>query len=107
MKAAVCECCGRPTPSAYEEAADAAGLTNKERALFDVLSRAGGKVVRHSVILDYIWGHDPNGGPCGARNVLTIHAAHANAKLEGFGYRIVNVHSVGFRLSTTTAERGA
>jgi DNA-binding response OmpR family regulator len=107
MIADTCPCCGRLLPGAYEVAADAAKLSSKQRALFDVLAKASGRVVRHDFIHEYLWGDDPNGGPENAKNVLAVMVSNSNVKLMAVDYRIVNVWGVGYQLEPIAAEAAA
>jgi DNA-binding response OmpR family regulator len=107
VSADTCPCCGQTLPSAYDVAAEAARLSHKQRALFNILAARNGRTVRHDFIHEVLWGDDPNGGPNDARNVLAVMVNHANSRLSAVGYRIRNVWGVGYRLEAISADEVA
>lgn len=104
MSPKVCECCGRPLPSAYSEAALSAGLTAQERDLFLAIADSPSDIVTYQSIIDSLWGNDGDGGPLGADRVVFTVACRTNRKMARFGYRLANVRCVGYRLTTIAAE---
>ena len=107
MSAALCPCCHRPLVSAFEQIADDAKLSMKERELFLAVSNGFGASVLRDVVINAMYGLDPNGGPDDPRAVIAVHMAKANAKIAPFGYRIFSRKTVGYRLATIIPTQAA
>lgn len=94
----VCECCGQPIVKADEAVITQAKLSPSERAFFRAVARGKGREVSLSAIHDAIWGANPNGGPDAADGIMRRHASIVRSKVAPFGFGIVAVYGIGYRL---------
>ena len=54
-----------------------------------------GHLVSSGEILDYVYGHDPDGGPDTGSKVLDVHCYNLREKLKPIGIGIVTTHGQG------------
>ncbi|KKB80809.1 hypothetical protein VW35_00950 [Devosia soli] len=107
MSVNVCPCCHRPLISAFEQVADEASLSMKERELFLTVANGFGGSVLREVVVNALYGLDPNGGPDDPRAVIAVIMTKTNAKIAPFGYRIFSRKTVGYRLATIIPTEAA
>lgn len=103
----VCECCGRPLPNVYLEAVAGAGLTAQERELFLAVADGAAEIVTYQSIIDRLWGDEVDGGPLGVERVVFTVVCRLNRKMAKRGYRLSNVRSIGYRLTSLNVEVSA
>lgn len=98
MSVSLCPCCKQPLPDAFADLEDKARLTRQERALFRVVANANGRNVAAASIIETLYGHDADGGPLTANQVIRALIMRANRKMAPLNYRILNTWGVGYRL---------
>jgi hypothetical protein len=81
-KAAVCPQCGHPV--APDEIKGI--LKGKQKAVYEVIARAGGLGISTQEIMDIVYAGHPDGGP--TWNTLSATARIINKKIECFGLMI-------------------
>lgn len=79
-----CPACGYPLP----EAVWLNGLSGQKRRLGEIILRAGQRGIHFDILIDMLYGDDPEGGPLHARAVLKTVICRLNKQLVHFGVRI-------------------
>lgn len=101
-------CCGRPgegvPPFFVDEDScsvlvngQAIGLTPFYTKFATVLASKYPYTATRTFIIDSLYGDDPNGGPDGADNLVSIYASYVRRKLQGTSLRIETVWGVGYK----------
>jgi hypothetical protein len=83
VKVRTCECCGHPLPNDEVELA----LPHVKRRIFQAVKRAGRRGASIDMIMDYVYGDDPSGGP-ESTNVLHVHRGKMQPTLAKFGLKL-------------------
>lgn len=90
MTALCCPTCGQSLPDGLVpvEALVDAALTTQQMAVIELLIRAYPRSVTMAVIVDSLWGDDPNGGPEDPRNIVHIQLSRIRKMIRHHGWTI-------------------
>lgn len=88
----ICPTCGHSMNAgrAPIEALSGAPLGRLERLIVNVLVRAYPRAISRQIIVDYIYGDDPNGGPDNPDNIVSVLMVKLRRKLPQYGWTIPN-----------------
>lgn len=103
-KVATCPHCGHPMPP--DEIV--ASLAGKQRAIYQVIARAGSLGISTTEIIDVVYANDPNGGP--TWNAVSATVSIINRKIGRFGLAIKSEKGWGvscYRLLALEADNGS
>lgn len=99
----ICPNCGfRHANEDYASELDDVHLPHRQ---FDVVLRlrqARGALVTHSMLVDFVYGDDENGGPSDALACIWSHLSRARETIKKAGWTIENDRFVGYRLVRVT-----
>lgn len=93
MNAAVamrpCPCCGQPMPAPVRvEQLDFLELTPQQRVILKVFLERYPRQVPKAVLINALWGLDPNGGPLSVDNGISVRVHQLNVRLRPYGWAI-------------------
>lgn len=90
MTARCCPTCGQELPTGLVpvEALAEAVLTTQQEKIVAELIRAYPRSVRTNLLIDALWGADPNGGPEKARYVVHVQISHIRKAIGHHGWTI-------------------
>lgn len=87
-----CPCCGQPTPAQLDpiKALAYIPMTNQERQLALVLAENLERYVSRALVIDALWGDDPDGGPNNIDNHISVllWKLRRNKQLAAAGFRL-------------------
>lgn len=90
MSKPICPCCGKAIEREIHPAVLGlfVQLPPAERAVFEALCLRMGQWVKSSILLDALYGDDPEGGPHYAAAILSMHLRRIRARIEPLGLAI-------------------
>ena len=97
-KETTCPCCGQVCAVSVPGAEVVELLGGQQRVVFERLLTASGRMVPRRMLLDEMYGDDPDGGALSAEKVLHLVVHRLRKAVAPHGYRIENAWGRGYRL---------
>lgn len=85
-----CPCCGSSIerPVFPVDGLNHIRLTPKQRAILAAIVESYPKPVTAELLIEVLYGADPNGGPLTVRNVLAVHISRLRGIIEPYGWTV-------------------
>ena len=86
----LCPCCGSriERPDLPIDGLNHIRLTPKQRDILGVIVESYPKPVTAELLIETLYGGDPNGGPLTVRNVLAVHVSRIRGIIEPYGWTV-------------------
>lgn len=89
-----CQCCGQPIP--VKPILGDFHLSTVKRRIWDAVTAWPG--MTSDELLDWVYGHDPKGGPDSGRSNIHVNISQMNKRLRSIGYEIRGHAVEGYRV---------